>query len=73
MQTFKCSIDKTNPSTASEFRDCVNNFLVCYRATPHLVTDQTPSEQQTATYKARFVTLLPVECSEISRMSKADI
>ena len=44
VQTFKQSVDKANPVSFSELQDCVLNFLACYRAAPHLVTDQTPSE-----------------------------
>ena len=44
VQTFKQSVDKANPVSFSELQDCVLNFLACYRAAPHSVTDQTPSE-----------------------------
>jgi len=44
VQTFKQSVDKANPVSFSELQDCVLNFLACYRAAPHLVTDQNPSE-----------------------------
>ena len=43
VQTFKQSVDKAKVSS-SEFQDCVLNFLAHYRASPHSVTDRTPSE-----------------------------
>ena len=44
METFKTSIEKANPSTERQLQDGVIDFLARYRATPHTVTDQTPSE-----------------------------
>ena len=44
VQTFKLAMDKASPNTVTGLRDCVVNFLACYRSTPHSVTNQTPSE-----------------------------
>ena len=44
METFKKGMEKANPSTEEQLRDCLINFLARYRATPHTVTGQTPSE-----------------------------
>ena len=44
MQTFKNYIDKADPHNVTELQDCVISFLAGYRATPHTVTNQTPSE-----------------------------
>lgn len=44
METFKNSIEKANPSTAEQLQESLTNFLARYRATPHTVTGQTPSE-----------------------------
>ena len=44
VETFKTSIEKANPSTEQQLQDGVINFLARYRAMPHTVTGQTPSE-----------------------------
>ena len=44
VQTFKLAMDRANPNTVTELKDCVVNFLARYRATPHSVTNQAPSE-----------------------------
>ena len=44
VETFKNSVQKANPISRTEIQDCVTNFLARYRATPHSVTGQTPSE-----------------------------
>ena len=42
--TFKNSIEKANPSSNEQLQNSLINFLARYRATPHTVTGQTPSE-----------------------------
>ena len=42
--TFKNSIKKANSTTEEQLQDALINFLARYRATPHTVTGQTPSE-----------------------------
>ena len=44
METFKNSMEKANSSTGEQLQECLINFLARYRATPHTVTGQTPSE-----------------------------
>ena len=44
VETFKQSIDKANPRTASQLQDAVIEFLAKYRSTPHTVTNSSPSE-----------------------------
>jgi len=44
VETFKKSIDKANPKTASQLQDAVIDFLAKYRSTPHTVTNSSPSE-----------------------------
>ena len=44
VQTFKNYMDKADPHNVTELQECVINFLAGYRATPHTVTNQTPSE-----------------------------
>ena len=44
VQTFKNYMDKADLHNVTELQDCVINFLAGYRATPHTVTNQTPSE-----------------------------
>ena len=44
IQTFKLAMDKADPNTTTELQDCVIHFLAHYRSTPHLVTNQSPSE-----------------------------
>ena len=42
--TFKNSIEKANPFSNEQLQNSLINFLARYRATPHTVTGQTPSE-----------------------------
>ena len=44
VQTFKTYMDKADPRSVADMEDCVVNFLATYHATPHSVTNQTPSE-----------------------------
>ena len=44
VETFKQSIDKANPKTASQLQDAVIDFLAKYRSTPHTVTNTAPSK-----------------------------
>ena len=44
METFKQSIDKVNPKTATQLQDAVIEFLAKYRSTPQTVTNSSPSE-----------------------------
>ena len=44
VETFKNSVEKANPSTRDQLQESLINFLARYRATPHTVTGQTPSE-----------------------------
>ena len=44
METFKQSIDKANPKTASQLQDAVIEFLAKYRSTPHTATNSSSSE-----------------------------
>ena len=44
VETFKNSIEKANPASEEKLQESLTNFLARYRATPHTVTGQTPSE-----------------------------
>jgi len=44
VETFKNSIEKANPASEEKLQESLTNFLARYRATPHMVTGQTPSE-----------------------------
>jgi len=44
VETFKKSIDKANPKTASQLLDAVIDFVAKYQSTPHTVTNRSPSE-----------------------------